>query len=191
MCRIIALLCVAFLAPAGGAHASDVPDPDECTVEPCDAYGGVLTCPHGPGGAGPDPTAFTVTIRRFGQPLPNTLVEVVLLNASGHTVCPGAVLTGSTDEHGQASFNLAIGGCSPDGPAALRILGNSVVIRHYDRILSPDQDADGRVGLADFVLFGAGFGGSGLPCADYNNDGLASLADFVTFAACFGRECGE
>lgn len=190
MSRNVICICVCTLMMAAAAGAADPPEPYDITVVPCDTYLGVITCPFPAGSGGPEETEFTVTIRWNDEPLPGLWVEVEILGA-GHTVCPDAVLTGITDDLGQVTLNVAAGGCSPDGPATLRITANAVVIRDYHRIVSPDQDADGKVGLSDFVYFGTGYGGFVRPCTDYNNDGTTSLADFTIFAACFGRECEE
>jgi len=140
----------------------------------------------------PSAPALVVTVRDSdGNPWPNALVEILIHEAAGHVLCPGADLDGSTNAAGQVTFRIPMGGCTLDGPAHIDITANTVVIRHYERIVSPDVagGADGRVGLVDFVYFGNGFGNNSLPCTDYNNDGETSLADFTIFAACFNQAC--
>jgi hypothetical protein len=191
-CLFAQVSLFALLTLACAAGASDVPDLNQCSVEPWDTYLGALTCPFNTGANLPSATAFVVTVRDSeGVPWPNALVEILIHEAAGHVLCPGADLDGSTNASGQVTMNLPMGGCTLGGPAHIDIIANTVVIRHYDRIVSPDVagGADGRVGLADFVYFGTGFGNNSQPCTDYNNDGTTSLADFTIFADCFNRAC--
>lgn len=173
------------------ATASDLPDPDYCSVVPCDAMMGILTTPHS--GTGPEATRFVVTVMLDPvTPVPNAYVEIVVGQLLNHYICPGAQGAGYTDEHGQVTFNLAMGGCTL-GHDVVRILANGVAIRSYDRLLSPDFDgeADGAVTLSDFTVFGTAFVTGAPGCTDYYNDGTTGIDDFTGFAACWGRSCTQ
>ncbi len=188
-CRfLVPLTLVVAVFPA---LASDIPDPEHCTVVPCDAMMGILTSPHS--GTGPEVTRFVVTVMVDPTtPVPNAYVEIVVGQPFGHYVCPGAQGAGITNEQGQVAFNLAMGGCRL-GHDVVRILANGVVIRIYDRLLSPDFDgeADGAVTLADFAFFGHAHMTGAAGCTDYYNDGTTGIDDFTGFAACWGRSCEQ
>lgn len=191
---MIEFLLVIALAAASVAAPPDtviVPDPEFCSVEPCDQMMGILTTPHT--GTGPVATRFVVTVREWLQyPMPNAFVEVIVEWPPNHHFCPGAQLTGITNAHGEVAFNLAMGGCSL-AVHAVRIRANGVPIRVYPRLLSPDFDGqgDGVVALSDFTFFGNAYIAGAPGCTDYYNDGTTGIDDFSGFAACWGRNCTQ
>lgn len=185
------LLALALtVAPIAAApDTSVVPDPDYCSVVPCDEIAGILTTPHS--GAGPAAARFVVTVQPAqGVPLPNAFVEIIPADPTAHVLCPQARLTGLTDANGRVEFDLAMGGCTLR-PNAVRIRANGVIIRSYPRLVSPDYDgeADGAVVLSDFTVFGTALVTGAGGCTDYYNDGTTGVDDFTGFAACWGRSC--
>lgn len=188
---VLVLAVSAAVAPSGPPDTSIVPDPDLCTVVPCDDMEGILTAPFA-GSPGPQVTEFTVTVLTWpGIPVPNAFVEVIMHYPTNHVVCSGAMLYGITDSQGQVTMNLAMGGCSLVHDA-VRIRVNGVDIRVYDRLLSPDFDgeADGTVGLTDFCYFGSKFVAGAPGCTDYFNDQVTGLEDFAAFGECWAGSCG-
>jgi hypothetical protein len=135
----------------------------------------------------------TITLLNWGEPAANAFVEVVINPAcTGVRICEGAVLSGFTDENGQLTLNMALGGCC-DLPQAVFLEAWSIRVRELDMIVSPDWDqavGNGSVGLPDFVAFGnlyvTGQGG----CTDYTGDGLTDISDFIIFSTGgWGRMC--
>jgi len=187
-CPWFLILAAAALAvPAAGA--SDLPDPEYCTVEPCDQMMGILTTPHT--GTGPEATRFVVTVKSDPvTPVPNAYVEIIVGQPMSHLVCPGAQGAGYTNEHGQVTFNLAMGGCTL-GQDVVRIYAIGVAIRIYGRLLSPDYDgqADGAVTLSDFTIFANAYLTGAAGCTDYYNDGTTGIDDLAGFGACWGLTC--
>jgi hypothetical protein len=189
-----ALLLATVLATAPVAvppDRSDIPNPDYCSVVPCDQMFGILTAPHT--GNGPEATRFVVTVMYDAEtPIPNAFVEIIVEQPGDHHFCPGARLTGITDAQGQVTFNLAMGGCTL-ADHAVWIRANNVDIRIYQRLLSPDYDgqADGMVVLSDFTVFGAAFVAGTGGCTDYYHDGTTGIDDFTGFAACWARSCSR
>lgn len=187
----LSVIALALASAAAPVFASEVPDPDYCSVVPCDAMMGVLTTPHS--GSGPEATQFVVTVM-FDPvtPIPNAFVELIVRQPAHHHFCPGAVLTGTTNAQGQVTLNPALGGCTL-AHDMIRIRANNVDIRMYDRLLSPDFDgeADGRVHISDFAFFGSRFVAGAPGCTDYYNDGRTGIDDFSAFADCWSRSCTQ
>ncbi len=191
---MLAPLLVIALAAAPTADPPDtsyVPDPNYCTVVPCDQMLGILTTPFH--GTGPEVTRFVVTVLIDPvTPVPNAFVEIIMMQPGSHFCCPNVQLSGITNAEGQVTFNLSMGGCAL-ATQAVRILANGVVIRIYPRLLSPDYDGlgDGEVSLTDFAFFGAAYIAGAPGCTDYYNDGATGIDDFSGFGACWGRSCAR
>jgi len=187
--RMGALAVFVGLVLSIGAANATIPDEDLCTVLPCDTFQGMLVCPDSPAPAGF--ANFVVHVRNGdNEPIPDAFVEIVFGVPGNHCFCPLATLTGSTDEFGNASFNIAAGGCRV-GANAVRVIANDVQIRSYANVKSPDYDgaSDCVVGLTDFIVFANGLSG-GLPgCTDYYNDGGTDLSDFITFGQGWAHTC--
>ncbi|MCK4412001.1 MAG: hypothetical protein KAY32_00520 [Candidatus Eisenbacteria sp.] len=195
----VLLVATGLLLSFGMAHAT-VPDATYCSVTPCDTYGAVLVCPDYSISAGAvDPVVdieFTVNVRNASNdPIPGAFVQTVLGTPGNHHVCNDAVLTATTDGAGNAVFNIAAGGCTIAAGAAVQIVANSVTIRTYDAVKSPDLigsgDSDGIVSLEDFSFFAGTYGSTTDPCTDYKGSGMTELEDFSVFARCYGRLCEE
>ena len=189
MCR--GLMSTLFFLVLVGSAVAEVPDPDNCSVMPCDLFMGVLMCPYGVGSAPPQVTAFTVEIiNGAGMPVPNAYVEIIALVPGNHQFCANAGLTGITDENGQVEMNVSGGGCTL-GMDAVVISANGVFIRVYDRLISPDYsgEPDLEVSLPDFTFFGSAMIQGHAGCTDYFDDGTTGLDDFSAFGECWGRSC--
>ncbi|MFH1144974.1 MAG: hypothetical protein V1774_10565 [Candidatus Eisenbacteria bacterium] len=193
-----AVLAMAICLIAVGAANATIPERTNCSVTPCDTYGGLILSPDYNiqlGMVMPRPAAeFVVNVRNANNdPIPSAFVEVVLGTPGNHCLCIDAVLTGTTDVNGDATFNISGGGCTI-GTNAARIIANSVEIRAYDAVRSPDYEngtSDCLVGLPDFGFFATNFGGFSEPCTDYNGSGQTELFDFSVFAQSFGYTCEE
>ncbi len=195
--RSIALTVLGLLFVVGIAAAT-VPDPNLCTVDPCDVFGmppgtspGMILypCPEDDGFA-----EFTCNIRNAdGDPIPDAVVEIIILVPGNHCICPEGVLTGITDENGNVTFNISGGGCT-FGQDAVQIIANALIIRTYQNLKSPDFDGGGSdcaVDLADYITFGGDFSSGAPGCHDYFNDGACDLGDFILFGEAWGRTCCE
>lgn len=190
MCR--GLMVLLFLLSLVGVADANVPDPDNCSVMPCDLFMGILTCPYSATAAPPEVTHFVVTVLNMsGQPIVGAYVEILVYFPANHLSCPNAQPAGITDENGQVEFNLAMGGCTVDQTQTVGIVANGVPIRIYERLLSPDYSGEGdlMVGLLDFTYFGSAMVHSAAGCTDYFNDGATGLDDFSAFGECWGHSC--
>ena len=182
---LVVLLCLCGMVST--AKADGLPDPSNCSVEPCDTYSGLVSSPF----AGDPPAAIEFVVgvlNELGDPIPNAFVEVIFGQHARHFFCPDAVLSGRTDPNGRVTLALAVGGWTI-APDAVQIRADNVVIRSYSNSKSPDFTTDGHVGLADLVYFGAGFQAGASGCTDLNNDGVTGLTDFSLYGACHGRGC--
>ena len=192
--RMVVIAVFVGLVLSFGAANATIPDPDFCTVDPCDDLLGVLVCPDLYEGvpAPPDFSEFTVNVRNGdNENIPGAFVEIVFGVQGNHVFCPSAVLTGTTDEFGNVTFNIAAGGCTI-ATDAVRIIANSVEIRSYENVKSPDYDgtSNGQVVLADFIIFGQAFSGiNPEPCTDYDSTGGTILADFIIFGQGWAHMC--
>lgn len=187
MRNVVLAVMIGLVFTAGAANAT-IPDPDLCTVAPCDDFLGVVTYPDPlPGGSG----EFTVNVRNGdNDPIPNAFVEVVFLVEANHLFCPDIVLDGNTDDVGNVVFNISAGGCT-EGTDAIQIVANGTPIRTYTNAKSGDWDtsADGSVGLSDFIFFGGNYGPTIGGCTDFFNDGGTGLDDLIGFGEMFGHDC--
>ena len=190
--KILVATIVMVLSFAVYASAS-VPSASTSTVE-CEAQGpsscvptSVVVCPA----SDIDNIHVTVTVRNvYADPLPGKTVDCYAIEVTGDFCwCVGESLqTDVTDTNGQAFFDFTdFGGC---GDVQFGATCEGVVFVPCAAIFvaSPDIDADCVVGLADFAMFAAGFGGTD-PCLDYDCTGVVGLADFAIFAAHFGHVC--
>lgn len=168
---------------------ADVPVSSACEASPSDAMNGLFMAPFVP--APISASIVTVTVRNScDEGVASAGVEVVLTPIN--SVCPSAVLFGTTNSEGEVTLTLGGGGCVYDVPLAGLIKANGVTIRSYDHVRSPDGDANGVVDLADLIEFSAEFlGTSSTRCHDYDDDGMASLKDLILFAPGFvdGNHC--
>lgn len=183
-CFTLGLLLVACYVSNATAQ---IPDPAFCNVNPCDALNGVILCPDTPN---PIPTTLVdVVVRNFaGNPIPGAFVEMTFHHPA-ILLCQGAVLSGITNAAGQVQLRTAGGGCAAGVPNAAQIRANGVLIRSYSNVKSPDWDgvqADLVVDAADQAFFSNCFVGY-CPCADYNNSGAMELADLALFQTPFSN----
>jgi hypothetical protein len=179
---VIGLVCIV------GTASATIPDPDLCTVSPCDDFLGLVVYPDpNPGGS----AEFTANIRNGDdEPIPNAYVEVVFLAPETHTFCVDVVLDGNTDEFGNITFNISAGGCSDDVVPVVNIIANGTLIREYNTAKGGDwaPTSDGIVELADFIYFGNNYGPNP-GCTDYFNDDITGLDDFIAFGEHWGHAC--
>jgi hypothetical protein len=184
------VLAVIGLVLSMGIAGATVPDPENCSVEPCDTIDGVVISPYT--GTPPAAIVFTANIRNSNNdPIPNAFVELIFSTPGNHFFCGSAVLTGTTDANGNVSFAVAGGGCTL-GTNAMKIRANNVEIRAYPSVKSPDYNGvagDGQVALVDFTVFGNAYVAGAPGCTNYFNDGSTGLTDFTCFGACWGANC--
>lgn len=186
--RMVLALLVGLVLSAGVASAT-IPDDAFCSVTPCDALGGMLVCPNLP--SAPSFSEFTVNVRNSdNEAIPDAFVEIIFGVPGNHFFCTSATLTGTTDINGNVTFNIAAGGCTM-ATDAVRIIANTVQIRTYDTVKSPDYDgsSDGTVSGTDFVVFGQAFASGAGGCDDFTNDGVTDGSDFVIFGQGWGHVC--
>jgi hypothetical protein len=178
---------IGLVFTAGAANAT-IPDPDLCTVDPCDTFFGLVTYPDPlPGGS----AEFTVNVRNGdNDPIPNAFTEVVFMVAANHFFCPGVVLDGNTDDVGNITFNISAGGCT-EGMDAVQIISNGTLIRTYTNAKSADwaPTANGNVELPDFIFFGGNYDPTIAGCTDLFNSGGTGLDDFIGFGEAWGHVC--
>jgi len=183
------VLTVIGLVLAIGVASATVPDPDNCSVTPCDDYAGVVTIPWE--GSPVTYFDFTVNVRNAdNDPIPNALTELVLLTPGNHFVCPAAVMSGTTDGDGNITFNPAVGGCTMDTNAII-VVSNGVTIAAFNNLKSPDFDggANGTVELGDFAYFSNAMLSHLSGCTDFFNDGDTGLDDFAGFTNGWANNC--
>jgi hypothetical protein len=184
------VLAVIGLVLSVGIAGATVPDPDNCSVEPCDTINGVVVSPYS--GTAPASVVFTANIRNSNNdPIPNAFVELIFGTPGNHFFCGSAVLTGTTDANGDVTFAVAAGGCTM-GANAMKIRANQVEVRNYPNVKSPDYNGvagDGMVVLADFTTFGNAYVTGAPGCTDYYNDGVTGLPEFTTFGGCWAKAC--
>jgi len=189
--RNAVLLVVVGLVLSIGTASATVPDPSLCSVDPTDTRLVITTTPQYRGAVLDPPagTEFTVNVRNASdQPIPNAFVSVVALVPGNHVECANIVASGNTDGDGNITFNLAMGGCTY-GVDAVDIVANTVTIRTYQALVSPDQDASGAVSLGDFTAFAAAYSAGAPGCHDYDGSGACGLSDFTLFGQCFNLTC--
>lgn len=195
MKRLIFAFCA--LAVVASTAFADVPDQSKCSST-LDATNRLLIVPSTTAPfAG---ATFTLTVKNSaGNPINNAAVEILVGGLPTKThLCTAAVVTGTTNASGIATFNVAGGGCFK-GANACVIRANGTEIRNYSATVSPDyagtdnSGIDNRwnlaVGLADFSNFAAAFAASVTSCHDYDNNGATGLTDFSLFAACYNKSC--
>jgi hypothetical protein len=177
--------------------SATVPDPDLCSVLPCDTFGS-------PAGAAPgmvvypEPivggtAAFTVNVRNAdNDPIPDAFVELIFGTPANHYMCPDLVLTGTTDLNGNVDFNLSMGGCTIS-PNAVKVRANGLDIRTYENVKSMDYagGSDGKVDLGDFIGFGADFSAGAPGCYDFFNDGTTGLEEFIAVGEGWAHDCTD
>jgi hypothetical protein len=181
LAAIVLSLCVA------NASAT-VPDPDECSVSPCDDFIGMILYPDPISGGAAE---FVVNVRNDdSDPFPNAYVEIVFGTPGNHTLCSDAVLTGNTGPDGSVTFAISGGGCTL-GADAVRIYANGIVIRIYEAVKSPDYapGSNGNVELGDFIYFGSQMSAGAVGCADYYNSGETGLGSFIVFGEAWTHVC--
>jgi hypothetical protein len=190
---LVALLVTAYWLSGAAPCVAEVLDPSQCSALPCDLFYGMIFTPYGESVDPPLLSEVNVTVRNWnGQPVPNAYVEVVVGTPGNHLFCAHAVLSAITDDEGQATLNIAGGGCTEDN-YAVRIIANGVPIRQYENLKSPDyaDGPDGEVSLPDFVTFGNAMMAGAPGCTDYFNDGVTGLDDFVGFSQGWAQACDE
>ena len=184
--RISLLIVTIMVVCFSSAHAN-LPEPDMCFVEPCDAYMGVILYPQPDAGGAAE---MTIHVRNtLGDPIPNVFVELIFGTPGNHFVCDDAVLTGVTDHNGEVVMSISAGGCTI-GQDALLISGNGVIFRSYQNAKSPDYNpTNGEVNLGDFIWFGNNLMTAAPGCTDYYNTGSTSLASFIVFGEAWTHSC--
>lgn len=181
------VLAVFGLALLVGTAGATIPDPDYCSADPLDTLGGMLVCPDPPAGF----ATFTVNVRNGdNEAIPDAFVALVFGVPGNHFFCASAVLTGTTDAAGNVTFNVTAGGCT-EAAGAVRIIANTVEIRSYPTVKSPDWDgsSNGAVILSDFIVFGGAYSAGAPGCHDYDNSGATGLPDFIIFGQGWGHIC--
>jgi hypothetical protein len=181
------LLLLLALCPSGAVALP--PSPANCSVMPADSSNGVVVViPRDPGQGIDSYHSQTITVRDSNN-TPITGSEVVIVLHPSVRVCTTNDPHGFTDSSGVAGIVLRAGGCLEDVPDAVRIYADGVLIRTYSTVRSPDFDGvsgDGKVDLADVVVFipalRLDLGG----CTDYNGDGHTYQPEVVTFAQAVG-----
>ena len=169
--------------------ASNVPDPDECIVLPCDEMVNPRIIGVPDENISPYANLDITVMGGPNLPLVNNAVEIwINPSCTNLWYCDGMTLTGTTDSNGNVVLNMMLGGCSEE-IASVIIMAEGVPIRAYDFISSPDNDGglgQGDVNLADFITFGATWGSE---CTDLDGDGNASIGDFIVFGQTFTKSC--
>jgi hypothetical protein len=193
------LFALVALALCSGMALATVPDPTQCTVLPCDnlgppGIGGVVVCPGTPACI---PAALvTVTVRNAaGNVIPNATIQVTMGSPliNGCATPDALPWDGVCDGNGVWSKCFNAGGCF-DGPNACSIIANTVPIRNYTHVHSPDWNggsANLLVQADDFASFLASYNPQTPGCHNYDNDTDTDLGDFVIFASGFnpGHQC--
>jgi hypothetical protein len=187
--RNAVLAVVAVVLSFGVANAT-VPNPDLCSVDPCDNLNGMIICPYTTVGIAN--AEFTVNVRNNDNlPIPGAFVEIEFLLPGNQWFCTNAVTTGMTDAAGNVTFNISAGGCV-DGVEAVKVWANNVRLRTYNYVKSPDYDGatgDGDVGITDLSFFGVQFVNAAPGCTDYDNTGATGLTDLTTFGQGWAHHC--
>ncbi len=156
------------------------------SVQPADALNGLVLAPLDPV---PAPASVNViTVRSSSNaPIPGATVEVIV--SSANSLCAATVMTGVTDALGEVTITLGGGGCSNGTALSGLIKANSVTVRSYDNVKSPDFDGAGGdlvVNLSDLVDFSNEFLGSApSDCHDYDNNSSTDLSDLIIFSPTF------
>jgi len=201
-CALAVCVAVAAAVAAAVAGAGEIPPLVYCFVDPWDDmdYPCAVGIPdHREGVLDPSQYAdITVTILDDDyQPLPGLYVEVIIssLCVAGADapvcICEDAELTGYTNDDGQVSLNIALGGCCED-PWAVEIIANGLWVYLVDMIVSPDwnlEEGDCSIDLADFITFGTAFHVGASGCTDLTGSGGTGLTDFIVFSAGWMRDC--
>ncbi len=186
--RNVALAVVVGLVLSFGVANATVPDPANCTCDPCDAIGGMFTYPDPiPGGL----ADVTLNVRNAdNDPIPGAFVEILFGVPANHFFCSDLVLTGTTGPTGNITFSMSMGGCT-EAAGAVVIRANGVPIRDYPNVKSADWDgtANGVVSGTDFTVFKNAFF-AGVPgCTDYYNDGATGGVEFTAFLQAWAHAC--
>jgi hypothetical protein len=176
---VLALLAIPL---AGGVAAAgdSIPSPWLCTV-PSVIVGDVAGPPIGEG--------FVVVVRRFSDPVPYAVVQLVFPDAGprplaeqepGTSVdCATRTLTRTADASGVCAFHPRIAGFT--GAPVVDVRANGVQLAQV-QARSTDLDGNGRVDLADFQLFAANFLHAPLaPETDYDLSGRTDGRDLDLF----------
>ena len=194
-------VAIGVLAPAPNAFA------DNCLGGSVTSNSGfIVACPKGDG-----PTlaskGLTISVRvldQSGNPIVGLAAHRIWLASSSLYTCPGTlILTADapTNWDGRTTFSGALraGGCSEQGL--------NVMVRYDDLdyvlapdpndcdspftvpifVRSPDLNADGTIGLADFSMFQYNYqNGPYDACYDFDGSGTRNLADFSIFTSHYG-----
>lgn len=159
--------------------------------------GSVLVLPDG---SGPtlESQGATITVQLWACPgEPNPLVDYpaqdMWLDDDGSGTlafcAPGAVPDGPTDASGTTTFSQAFaGGGTTSGGLVVRTVGSEFAVPSLT-IVSPDNDGDLDVDLADFAAFSLDFTRGEGTRSDLDFDGAVNIADFVLFGQAFGMHC--
>ena len=189
-----------LLAIAAGVATADVPDPSYCSVMPGDGYDHprFLGIPYADGDI--NYADIEITICAFGgMPIAGADVELVFnqncLGLDGLLcICAAYCGTGTTDEFGEITFNLKVGGCC-DESAAMTVLANDIPIRAWI-FVSPDpgqpsqQGSDCAVDGVDFVIFNNTYASGPYGwCSDFNGDYENDGVDFTIFRGAWAKDC--
>ena len=187
-----------LLALTAGVAAADTPDPAYCSVLPGDD----LDNPRFLGIPYTDADIvyadINITIAAYGGIVIEGAEVELVFNEScdGLCFCAGyPTYTGLTDENGEITFNLKVGGCC-DLPAAMSVVASDIPIRGWI-FVSPDLGQPGEPGSdcavdgADFTLFNNNYG-LGTPygwCADFDGDLDNDGGDFTYLNASWAKSC--
>lgn len=196
MPRTLVVLGAAVLwaIPSGASRT----DPEACDVLPQD----LMPCPRIVGiptdGDDSPYNDIDITIRAYGGlPLPNVYVEIIFSGGCDDRLCycDNLHLTGYTDQNGEISFNVTLGGCC-ELPVSAIVQADALPIRAYDFVVSPDISSatgsgDCQVSLVDFSLFGSGFLIGAAGCTDLTGSCTTTLDDFIVFGSAWGASCSH
>ena len=166
------LLLLALLAVPAAARAA-VPNPANCTVDPC-----LVVCPAGE-------IAFQIVVRDFANnPVNGSSVVIDFCGCPLVKLCASSTtdpydrpnacsVRRFTDAAGGVEFKIrAGGGCTGSG---VRIFADGVQLATRN-VASPDQDGNLMVQLADLTLAVGKLGGTD-PTADFDCDGTVEQSD--------------
>ncbi|MFH1689811.1 MAG: hypothetical protein ABIE42_06180 [Candidatus Eisenbacteria bacterium] len=173
---------VAVLSLAGSANAG-IPDPDNSFVA-VGPDGGMTTCPSGDG-----PTFQYVTVTAMRSDM--SPIQGIPSSSFFFTITGGDVqrlaVDSETDFNGEIRFEL-LANESIVGTITIECQIYTVVLNDSDSVdcISLDVNEDGHVGLQDYTLFSADYGGVE-PRSDFDWSGGVDQPDFDMLIEHYGH----
>lgn len=178
--RLLRLIACLLLVSATGARAG-TPDPATSTMEPA-----IVGTPHGTSGY-----EFDVTVRDINYlPVSGSVVKVSFVGSglrlhstqqSGTTLdCVNQSLSRTTSVLGTVAFIARF--CGYVDSDQIQVTASDVLLGSI-KGRSPDYDANGRIGLTDFVMFSDDYlDHQERQRSDFDLSGSVSLRDFVLWS---------